>query len=328
MLSGNFTGLPYKLSTNERCKQSTRETKTVTSRTMKPRTFLSPALVALLLSYVVIGDSCQASASVNEPLPSNTSSTPVVKKATAPATRAITKASAATILARPQVPILCYHHIRDWRATDSKTARDYIVPVDVFRSQMKALADSGYHTILPDQLYSYLNEGTPLPDKPVMLTFDDTDLEQFTVAKPEMDKHGFKAVYFIMTVSLGRPNYMNSAQVKTLSDEGNVIGSHTWDHHNVKQYVGDDWKLQVDKPTVQLEKITGKPIRYFAYPFGLWSHESIEPLKQRNFLAAFQLSAKYDQSEPLYSIRRIIVPGSWSPNTMLSVMHRSFKSSP
>ena len=41
------------------------------------------------------------------------------------------------------------------------------------------LADSGYHTILPDQLYDYLTKGTPLPSKPIMLTFDDTDLDQF-----------------------------------------------------------------------------------------------------------------------------------------------------
>lgn len=37
-----------------------------------------------------------------------------------------------------------------------------------------------------------------------------------------------------MTVSIGRPNYMTKDQIKQLSDEGNVIGSHTWDHHNVK----------------------------------------------------------------------------------------------
>src|SRR6185295_768922 len=47
----------------------------------------------------------------------------------------------ATILNRPEVPILCYHQLRDWKASDSKTARDYIVPVATFREQMKALAD-------------------------------------------------------------------------------------------------------------------------------------------------------------------------------------------
>jgi peptidoglycan/xylan/chitin deacetylase (PgdA/CDA1 family) len=147
-------------------------------------------------------------------------------------------ANAAEILARKQVPILCYHQIRDWKASDSKRAKDYIVPLGNFRDQLKMLADSGYHTILPDQLYNYLNTGAELPSKPVMLTYDDTDLEQYTVAKAEMDKYGFKGVYFIMTVSLNRPNYMSRDQVKELADNGHIIGSHTWDHHNVKQYKG------------------------------------------------------------------------------------------
>jgi peptidoglycan/xylan/chitin deacetylase (PgdA/CDA1 family) len=192
-------------------------------------------------------------------------------------------------------------------------AKAYIVPVDAFREQIKMLADSGYHTILPDQLYSYLTNGTPLPARPVMLTYDDTDLDQFTVGEPEMKKYGFKGVFFIMTVSLGRPHYMSKDQVKMLSDEGHVIGSHTWDHHNVKKYAGNDWEIQIDKPTKQLEAITGKSIKYFAYPFGLWNKEAIPELKKRDFRAAFQLYAKRDEQDPLFTIQRIIVPGSWSP---------------
>jgi hypothetical protein len=89
-------------------------------------------------------------------------------------------ASAAQILARPQVPILCYHQVRNWTASDGKMGKDYIVPIAEFKSQMKMLADSGYQTILPDQLYSYLAYGTKLPNKPIMLTFDDTKLDQRT----------------------------------------------------------------------------------------------------------------------------------------------------
>jgi len=233
-------------------------------------------------------------------------------------------ASAAEILAKKQVPILCYHQIRDWKATDSKKAKDYIVPVDAFKQQMKMLADSGYHTILPDELYDYLTKGTPLPSKPVMLSFDDTDLEQYSIAYPEMQKYHFKGVFFIMTVSLNRPHYMSSQQVKELSDAGNVIGSHTWDHHNVKQYQGKDWEIQIDKPTKLLESITGKPIRYFAYPFGLWNKQAIPELKKRNFVAAFQLITQRDNDDPLYTIRRMIVPGYWSLTTLQHSMNKNF----
>ncbi|QJX48494.1 polysaccharide deacetylase family protein [Hymenobacter taeanensis] len=241
--------------------------------------------------------------------------------ATIPASK---RADAAAILARPQVPILCYHQIRDWRAKDSKGAKDYIVPVEQFKAQIKMLADSGYHSILPDQLFAYLTTGAPLPSKPIMLTFDDTDLDQFTVARPTLDKYGYKAVYFVMTVSLGRPNYMTKAQVKQLSDEGNVIGSHTWDHHNVKKYQGQDWVTQIEKPTKQLEEITGKKINYFAYPFGLWNPEAFPELKKRGMDAAFVLAEKRDQQDPLFTIRRIIASGYWSPRTLHNSIVQSF----
>ncbi|WP_242918182.1 polysaccharide deacetylase family protein [Pontibacter liquoris] len=234
-------------------------------------------------------------------------------------------ADAATILARQQVPILCYHQIRDWRSSDSKQAKDYIVPVARFEEQIKMLADSGYQTILPDQLLDYLNNGRPLPPKPVMLTFDDTVLDQYTTALPVLEKYGYKGVFFVMTVSLGRPRYMTRAQVKELSDKGHEIGSHTWDHHNVKKYEGTDWLTQIEKPTRQLEEITGKPIKYFAYPFGLWNEQAIPELKQRGMTAAFQLATHRDEQEPLYTIRRIIASGYWSAGTLHKSMVGSFK---
>src|ERR1700761_6289455 len=139
-------------------------------------------------------------------------------------TNSVNAQNAAAIMARKQVPVICYHQIRDWRPKDSKSAKDYIVQIAAFKQHIKMLADSGYHTILPDQLYAYLTTGAALPKKPIMLTFDDTDEDQYTIAAPEMKKYGFKGVFFIMTVSLNRvPHYMTKDQVKELYTAGNVI---------------------------------------------------------------------------------------------------------
>lgn len=237
-------------------------------------------------------------------------------------------ADAKTILSRKQVPILCYHQVRNWKATDGKVGKDYIVEIQNFKDQMKMLSDSGYHTILPDQLYAYLNTGAALPSKPIMLTFDDTDEDQFTVVRPTLDKLGYKAVYFIMTVSIGRKgkfvDYMSKEQIKQLADEGNVIGSHTYDHKNFKKYAGKDWEEQLDKPTKKLEEITGKKMTEFAYPFGLWNAAGIPELKKRGFRMAFQLSTKRDEKDPLFTIRRIIASGYWSPKTLSNSIKNSF----
>ncbi len=93
-----------------------------------------------------------------------------------------------------------------------------------------------------------------------MLTFVDTDLEQ-------MKKHGFKGVFFIMTISIGKRGYMAADNIKTLSAEGHVIGTHSWDHHRVKQYNDTAWNKQLNEAKAKLEPITGKPVQYFAYPF-------------------------------------------------------------
>lgn len=236
-------------------------------------------------------------------------------------------ADAATILARKQVPVLCYHQIRDWTAKDSKSAKDYIIPVQTFKEHIKMLADSGYHSIQPDQLYNYLAYGDPLPEKPVMITFDDTDYDQFEVGNKELKKYGFKGVYFIMTVSIGKNGkyrYMSASDIKELSDEGNTIGSHTYDHQNVKKLKGEDWVKQIDIPTKKLEEIIGKKIDHFAYPFGLWNEDAIVELKKRGFKDAYSLSTSRDQKDPLYTIRRIIASGYWSAHTLHNSMVNSF----
>lgn len=264
--------------------------------------------------------------------------TPATEKKEAAATKDTSKtarvpADAATIMRRPQVPVLCYHHIYDI----PKATREYDVTVNEFKKQMKMLHDSGYQTVLPDQLYNYLAYGDPLPPKPFMITYDDSDEEQFSIAKPEMDKYGFKGVYFLMTISIGRPRYMTKEQIKQLADEGHAIASHTWDHHRVDRYklentveergvkkVVNDWDQQLAKTKRDIEAITGKPVVDFAYPFGIWSKEGIPEIRKRGYRMAFQLSTKRDSLEPLYTIRRMIVAPQWTPEGMLRVMRSTF----
>jgi peptidoglycan/xylan/chitin deacetylase (PgdA/CDA1 family) len=234
-------------------------------------------------------------------------------------------ANAATILSKKQVPVLCYHHIREPKPGQSETMKSYSVSPAQFAQQMKALKDSGYETILPNQLYNYLVHGGTLPAKPVMLTFDDTDEEQFSIGYNEMKKYGFKGVFFIMTISINRPRYMTKAQLKQLADEGNAVESHTWDHHMVTKYQGEDWEKQFVKPRKTIEDITGKPATYFAYPFGLWNERAIPELKKAGFKMAFSLSTKRDSTEPLYTIRRMIVPGQWSAPGMIKAMRKTFQ---
>ncbi len=231
------------------------------------------------------------------------------------------------ILAKREVPVLCYHQIRNSLASDSKRAHDDIISPDKFREHIKMLADSGYHTILPDQLYNYLVFDGKLPEKPIIISFDDTDEDQFTVGATTLKKYGFKGVYFIMTVSIGRKgriNYMTKEQIKQLADEGNTIASHTYDHKNFAQFTEDDWKTQIDEPTKKLEQITGKKIEYFAYPYGVYKASTLHKLKEHGFKAAFILSTARDETYPLLTIRRIIDPGRYTAKNLYYSINKSF----
>ena len=290
----------------------------------------------LAIAAIIVLISCSSRSAEKQNIPAKTDSTARVPDSSQLKNRPM--ADAAAIMAKKQVPVLCYHHIKDIPVV-SKSSMGYEVTVKQFKEQMNALADSGYKTILPDDYYNYLVYGDPLPEKPVMITYDDTDEEQFSIAKPEMDKYGFKGVYFIMTISIGRPRYMSKEQIRQLSDEGHVIASHTWDHHRVDRYiVGDrmipdgkkqkkfnDWDVQLGNTRKKLEEITGKPVEYFAYPFGIWSSEGIPEIQKRGYKMAYQLSTKRDSLQPLYTARRIIVSPEWSAPGLLRVMNSSFK---
>lgn len=255
---------------------------------------------------------------------------PEVPLVAAPAKVVVPKkvaADAATILSKKEVPILCYHNIKELKAGDGEMTKTYTVSPANFAQQMKALSDAGYHSILPNQLNDYLVYDVPLPSNPVMISFDDTREEQFSIGAAEMKKYGFKGVFFIMTVSINRPGYMSKEQIKSLSDDGHVVGAHTWDHHMVTKYAGDDWNTQLVKPKAKLEEIIGKPVKDFAYPFGLWNTAAIPEIKKSGYEMAYILATKRDPVDPLYTIRRIIVSGTWSTEGMMKSINSSFTKS-
>ena len=235
------------------------------------------------------------------------------------------KASVAEILSRRQIPVLCYHRIRPWTASDGRIAKDNVIPPDLFKAHMRLLADSGYHSIMPDQLLDHLEYGDTLPEKPVMITFDDGSIGQYDIGVPTLESHGFRGVFFIMTIATGRKGYMSAAQLREMSDRGHLIASHTWDHHSVLEYDSAAWKVQLSGSVKTLEGITGKPVRYFAYPFGLWSPASFPHLRSSGMRGAFILATKRDSTEPLMTLRRINVPGYWNEKAMLQNLKRSFR---
>ena len=225
--------------------------------------------------------------------------------------------TAAQIFAKKQVPVLCYHRISDGNKGD------YTVSPATFSAHMKVLADSGYHSVSPAQLYDYLVYNKTLPEKPFVVTFDDSRVEHRTIAAPVLEKYGFRGAFFIMTITYNKKNYMTKDRIAELAKAGHTVGLHSWDHTMVTKYKEPaDWQKQVVEPKKILEGIVGKPVEYWAYPNGVYDHKGAVELS-KYFKIAFSLATKRDSIQPLQSVRRIIVP-ECTPQGLLKSMRRSF----
>lgn len=235
-----------------------------------------------------------------------------------------TPGTPAEILARSTVPVLCFHQIREFRADDSAYARTIITPPAVLTAQLQALRDGGYTPVTAPAVVDHLQFGTALPDRPVLLTFDDGSVTHATAALPVLQQFGFPAAFFPMTVVLDKPDWLSSDQLRELDAAGMTIGAHSWDHQRMDQLTGDQWTEQLDAPAATLAGILGHPVDLLAYPHGMWNQEALPHVATAGYRAAFQLADTTDPAQPLLTIRRIMPPPTWDGATLLAHLESDF----
>jgi len=229
------------------------------------------------------------------------------------------------MVARADVPVLCYHQLREWRDGDSAYARSVLIcPPKSFRRQLDALAEDGWTTISPDAYLAHLTTGARLPPKPVLLSFDDGARSQVQEGLPRLRERDMTATFFPMTVVLDKPTWVRTRDVARLADAGMTIGAHTYDHPGVDTISGRrQWKLQLETARETLREASGQPVEHFAYPFGILRRRAYEHLEAAGYRTAFQLrERKVDLRAPHYSLRRILVGSTWSGPELLRELRR------
>lgn len=178
------------------------------------------------------------------------------------------------------VPVLLYHHVMP-------NANNFIAMTPAaFERQMTYLRDSGFHPISQAQMIAFLYEARPLPDKPVMITFDDGRANQLQYAVPILKKYGFTATFFVTRkwVTGGSAAFMTGAQVRGLADQGFDVGSHSLTHMPLQNRPGESreaYSARVhDEVFVSksfVESVTGKPCLAIAYPAGYYGNKTWLP---------------------------------------------------
>jgi len=185
-------------------------------------------------------------------------------------------------------PILLYHHIQ----TPDVSNEYYVTPED-FRAQMQALKDWGYTTIPISLLITAINEGAPMPEKPVVISFDDGDISVYTTAYPIMKEFGFVGVNYLVGNRLESDGFMHVEQIKELMAAGWEVGSHSMTHTDLTQSPDVGWELAQSK--ADLKKALGVKILSFAYPFGSKSEDIINKVSQ-NYVAGVGLGVYVEQT--------------------------------
>ncbi len=196
-----------------------------------------------------------------------------------------------------RVPILMYHNVSESDAVGAT------VTAEVFESHISALADAGFTAVLYDDLINYVEYGSSLPEKPIVITFDDGYESNITLAAPILEKYGMCATIAIVGVTEGADTYKDTGEAIiphfSLDDErlqkyiekGTLdIQTHTYDMHQVEKYDGDDCRFgammldgesendyiealtgDITKASKRIEEMTGKAPVVFTYPHGKYT---------------------------------------------------------
>lgn len=167
-----------------------------------------------------------------------------------------------------KVPILMYHYIRVNPDPRDRLGFNLSVTPSDFAAQMEWMMQSGYHPITMTDLYAYLSGTRGLPSRPVILTFDDGYADFYYVALPVLRSHDFRAVAYVVSGFVGRPGYMNAAQVVEADHTGIEIGSHTVDHVNLTNQTNAGLRYELSASRQSLEQLLGHPVLAFCYPSG------------------------------------------------------------
>jgi peptidoglycan/xylan/chitin deacetylase (PgdA/CDA1 family) len=187
-----------------------------------------------------------------------------------------------------QVPILMYHYISDPPTGADEVRRDLSLPGPDFELQLRYLVNEGYQSVTMQDLVTHIQRGTPLPEKPIVLTFDDGYKDAFTVALPLLKKYGFTGTFFIFTKPIDEENreYLTWQEVELMSSAGMEIGSHSYSHPDLRKLSDEALATEIVDSKKEIEAHTQKPVLFFCYPSGAHDARVVQAVDDAGYWAA------------------------------------------
>lgn len=182
-----------------------------------------------------------------------------------------------------------------------------------FKAQLAYLKANKYNTISLDKFYSHMSKRTALPTKPIIITFDDGYVDNYTLAYPLLKANKQKATLFMIANCINAKNYLTSKQLLEMDKNNVKVGSHTNNHDDLSKLTYIKQVATLKTSRIVLEKLLGKRVLYAAYPCG--KYNNLTPKATHD--AGFNLGISTDNgftsvSVNYYTINRIYVNAFYS----------------
>lgn len=227
----------------------------------------------------------------------------------------------------PTVPILLYHNVTHGYCLEDTSL--HITPEE-FDAQISALKNGGYNIISLQHYIRYVNSGEPIPEKSVIITFDDGYLGVYSHAYPILKKHNVPATVFVITGLVGFNDtsfpHFTWEQALEMDKSGIIdIQSHTRFHYDSTEIPLPLLTLELRKSKYDIETRLGKTCNILAFPYGEYTYVGLDAAKSAgyNCVARTEDMGTNRKSEGLFHLNRIFVRRTWSGNDLIRIIEEN-----
>jgi len=197
------------------------------------------------------------------------------------------------------IPILLYHRV-------GIELDDLTISVKHFQQDMKLLSFAGYNAISLEQVKQHLQgNSSSLPHKPIVITFDDGYLDNYTNAFPILQKYSMLASFHIITGMVGNNDRLAVSHIREMQRAGMDFGSHTVTHRSLAELSPHEVAIELKKSKFDLEQIVGKTVDFIAYPCGSYKAETLNIAREIGYLGGFSVQDGFAEFSNPLTIRRI-----------------------
>jgi len=216
------------------------------------------------------------------------------------------------------VPVLMYHEVAE--RPHPRFSR-YTVSLRSFARQMRWLAARGYHTLDMDALLRARTGRAPLPERPIVLTFDDGYRGDFGAAMPILRRRGWPGVLNLLVANLHRRGWgLKAWQVQRMIANGWEVDSHTLTHPDLATVSAGQLWQEVHRSRVVLRRLFHVPVRFFCYPSGAFDAAVIAAVRRAGYLGATtEIAGPARRSQP-YTLARIRVDAGEPPAELVKTI--------